>query len=341
MPTNTIKRDFSVISGSTVNKILQDNYTKVVSLVEAAYLVHGEKKTLNPDSYFLKYPEKPEARIIALPAHLGGDFNISGIKWISSFPKNINHGIPRASAVIILNDYETGYPLACLEGSIISASRTAASAVLAAQNLIKPKTADSLGVIGCGLISRYVLNFLLNTGWKISALNLFDLNDQYSEAMKNYAQERGIKEVRISSTKEELISASDLITVTTTAGEPHILDVNVFAHNPIVLHLSLRDLSPDIILASNNIVDDVNHCLKAATSLHLTEQEVGNREFVTGTIDQLVQGKLALDSQKPTIYSPFGMGILDLAVASYVYQQSILDTTTVTVPDFFYETKRI
>jgi N-[(2S)-2-amino-2-carboxyethyl]-L-glutamate dehydrogenase len=336
MLTNTIERNFSVISGAIVNKILQNNYVTVVSLVEAAYLAHREKKTLNPDSYFLKYPDKPEARIIALPAHLGGDFNISGIKWISSFPKNINHGIPRASAVIILNDYETGYPIACIEGSIISASRTAASAVLAAQNLIKAKTADSLGVIGCGLISRYVLNFLLNTGWKISALNLFDLNDQYSEAMKNYAQERGIKEVRVSSIKEELISASDLITVTTTASEPHIFDVNVFAHNPIVLHLSLRDLSPDIILASNNIVDDVDHCLKASTSLHLTEQEVGNRDFVTGTIDWLVQGKLTFDSQKPTIYSPFGMGILDLAVALYVYQQSILETKNITVPNFFY-----
>ena len=82
-------------------------------------------------------------------------------------------------------------------------------------------------------------------------------------------------------------------------------------------------------------------CLKAATSLHLTEQEVGNRDFVTGTIDQLVQGKLALDSQKPTIYSPFGMGILDLAVASYVYQQAIFEQADVTVSDFFYETKRI
>lgn len=339
MQTNIIKRSFSVISGSIVNKILQSNYAKVIDLVEAAYLAHGEKKTLNPDSYFLKYPEKAEARIIALPAHLGGDFNISGIKWIASFPKNINHGIPRASAVIILNDYETGYPIACLEGSIVSASRTAASAVLAAQNLIKSKTVKRLGIIGCGLISRYFLKFLLNTGWTISALELFDLVDEYSVAMKDYVQERGIKEVHISSTKEELISACDLITFTTTAGVPHINDVSVFSHNPIALHLSLRDLSPNIILASNNIVDDVDHCLKAATSLHLTEQEVGNREFVTGTIDKLVLGKVCLDSQKPTIYSPFGMGILDLAVASYVYQQGVLEKTTVTVPDFFYETK--
>ena len=185
MQANTVEGNFSVISGSIVNKILQSNYAKVIDLVESAYLAHGEKKTLNPDSYFLKYPDKPEARIIALPAHLGGDFKISGIKWISSFPKNIERGIPRASAVIILNDYETGYFIACLEGSIISASRTAASAVLAAQNLIEPKTVDRLGIVGCGLISRYVLNFLLNTGWKIPALNLFDLNNQYSNNTKS------------------------------------------------------------------------------------------------------------------------------------------------------------
>jgi N-[(2S)-2-amino-2-carboxyethyl]-L-glutamate dehydrogenase len=341
MQTNTIKQDFSVIPGSIINEILQSNYANVIDLVEKAYLTHGAKKTLNPDSYFLKYPEKPEARIIALPAHLGGDFNISGIKWIASFPKNIDRGIPRASAVIILNDYETGYPIACLEGSIISASRTAASAVLAAQYLIKQKTVKRLGIIGCGLISRYVLNFLLNTDWKISALNLFDLADDYSGAMKNYAQEKGIKEVRISSTKEELISSCDLIAFTTTASVPHVDDLSAFSHNPIVLHLSLRDLSPKIILKSNNIVDDVDHCLKAATSLHLTEQEVENRDFVTGTIDRLIQGKLSLDLQKPIVYSPFGMGILDLAIASYVYQEAIFEKMGVTVPDFFYETKRI
>ena len=329
------KPNFSVISGATVNKILHNSYSKVIDLVEKAYLAHGEKKTLSPDSYFLKYPDKLEARIISLPAHLGDDFNVSGIKWIASFPKNVAYGIPRASAVIILNDYETGYPFACLEGSIISASRTAASAVLAADCLIETKTVKQLGIVGCGLISRYVLDFLLNTGWEIPALALYDLVCDRSMAMKDYALEKGIKEVSILSNSDELISACDLITFTTTAGTPHITNVSAFSHNPIVLHLSLRDLSPEIVLASNNIVDDVDRCLKASTSLHLTEQKVGNRDFVTGTIDKLVQKKLSLDRQKPIVYSPFGMGILDLAVALYVYQQAVVSQMDTTVPDFF------
>ena len=74
--------------------------------------------TLNPDSYFLRYPDNPNARIIALPAHLGGEVQKSGIKWISSFPENRATNLARASAVLILNDASTGYPLGLSRGLV-------------------------------------------------------------------------------------------------------------------------------------------------------------------------------------------------------------------------------
>ncbi|MFE3782672.1 hypothetical protein ACFXPA_31350 [Amycolatopsis sp. NPDC059090] len=117
---------FAVVSGQQVNEVLAGAQCEVVSIVESAYLAHGSGATVNPPSCFLRFPDRPDSRIIALPASVGGDVSVDGIKWISSVPGNIEHGLPRASAVLILNDPATGYPYACLESSIISAARTAA-----------------------------------------------------------------------------------------------------------------------------------------------------------------------------------------------------------------------
>ena len=132
-----------------------------MELVEATYRLHGAGDSVNPPSYFLRFPDRPSARIIALPASVGGPDRVDGLKWISSFPQNVAAGVPRASAVLILNDHDTGYPFACLEASIISATRTAASAALAADWLSRGRPRPTrVGFVGAGLIARYIHTFL-------------------------------------------------------------------------------------------------------------------------------------------------------------------------------------
>ncbi|CAM5701358.1 hypothetical protein SPURM210S_00412 [Streptomyces purpurascens] len=65
---------------------------------------------------------------------------------------------------------------------------------------------------------------------------------------------------------EELIRLSDLIVFATVADRPHITEPSWFRHNPVVLHVSLRDLAPEVLLGATNVVDDIDHCLRAATS---------------------------------------------------------------------------
>jgi ornithine cyclodeaminase/alanine dehydrogenase-like protein (mu-crystallin family) len=81
---------------------------------------------------------------------------------------------------------------------------------------------------------------------------------------------------------ERLIRTSDMVVFATVAAEPHVSDPSWFGHNPLVLHVSLRDLASEILLAATNIVDDVEHCLKANTSPHLAEQLTGKRTSCTG-----------------------------------------------------------
>ena len=139
---------------------------------------------------------------------------------------------------------------------------------------------------------------------------------------------------------ESLITGSDLVVFATVAGQPHVHDLSWFAHNPVVLHVSLRDLSPEIILASTNIVDDVEHCLKADTSPHLAEQLTGNRDHVHGTLAQVMDGSVALPADRPLIFSPFGLGVLDLAVGRHIHDTVERAGDLHVVEDFFHELSR-
>ncbi|MGW5399248.1 2,3-diaminopropionate biosynthesis protein SbnB [Streptomyces sp. NPDC003952] len=333
---------FAVITGTEVHRVIGGRENEVVDVVETAYRLHGAGRTVNPDSYFLRFPDRPSARIIALPASVGGDTDVHGIKWISSFPENVAAGLPRASAVLILNDTTTGYPFACLESSIISAARTAASAALAATTLsrargVRPRR---LGFVGTGLIARYVHDYLAAAGFDFEAVGVHDLSEEHANGFRSYLRESSGTAAEVHDSAEKLIRGSDLVVFATVAGEPHVTDPEWFAHAPLVLHLSLRDLSEDVVLGAYNVVDDVDHCLKAGTSPHLAEQAVGHRDFVAGTLFDALEGTLDVPAGRPVIFSPFGLGVLDLAVARHVHDRLAASGDLAEVPGFFHDLHR-
>src|SRR5437867_9278348 len=260
--------ELSIINGKAVFDIVRAQRSECIRIVREAYLAHADGPSVNPDSYFLKFPDKPDCRIIALPAYLGKNFDVAGLKWIASYPTTVQRGFPRASAVLVLNNYETRYPLAILESSIISAARTAASDALAAHWLSgQSRRAHSLGIVGTGFIARYVYDFLVDTGWEIEEVRLHDLSPLESEKFRNTTcRLEQHRTVTVVPDVAQLVRACDLILFTTVASTPHIADPTLLEHNPLVLHISLRDLAPEILLRSQNVVDDVGHVMKANTS---------------------------------------------------------------------------
>jgi N-[(2S)-2-amino-2-carboxyethyl]-L-glutamate dehydrogenase len=326
---------FHVVPGSAVKSAIEGNRQKVFEAVEAAYRLHAAGQSVNPNSYFLRYPEDSTARIIALPAHLGGEVRKSGIKWISSFPANRASNLARASAVQILNDATTGYPLACIEASLISATRTAASAALAAEHISPQPFEGTLSVIGTGVIARSAVEWLLFRNWKFRKISLFDVDRKEAEQFATWLRDQHGLAAELHGGLEGALRDASLMIFTTTALEPYLADEKLFEHAPTVLHLSLRDISVNVILASQNIVDDVEHCLKANTSLHLAETVRGSRDFIGGTLVDVLDGKLKPDPRKARIFSPFGLGILDIAVSDFILQNTVASGTALAMPDFF------
>src|SRR5262245_65068348 len=151
--------DIAVLRGAEVRAVLAGRELDLIQAVRLAYETHGDGDSSLPYSTFLPFPGQPRDRIIALPAYLGGACRIAGVKWVSSFPDNLQLGVDRASAVLVLNSPQTGRPEAVLEGSVISAKRTAASAALAAQCLHNGGPAGRVGIIGCGLVNYEIGRF--------------------------------------------------------------------------------------------------------------------------------------------------------------------------------------
>ncbi|MCX5359962.1 2,3-diaminopropionate biosynthesis protein SbnB [Streptomyces sp. NBC_00124] len=333
---------FAVISGSQVQQALHGRESEIADLVEAVYRLHGAGDSVNPPSYFLRFPDRPTSRIIALPASLGGPLRVDGLKWISSFPENTRSGLPRASAVLILNDPDTGYPYACLESSVISATRTASSAALAADRLSSGRTRPTrVGFIGTGLIARYVHSHLIGTGWEFEETDVHDLSAKSAAGFCGYLERSGSKgRVQVHDNPESLIRSCDLLVFATIAAKPHVHDPSWFTHHPLVLHVSLRDLAPEILLASANFVDDVEHCLKADTSPHLAEQLTGKRDFIDGTLDDVLTARVTVPTDRTVVFSPFGLGVLDLAVGRFVHDEVARRGELHVIDGFFHELRR-
>ena len=314
--------DLLLLRGGEIRKLFRGREARLVETVKEAYLVHREGDVSVPNCPFLRFPDNERDRIIAKPAYLGGGFRRAGIKWIASFPRNLDQGIERASATLILNSPDTGVPVAILESSVISAARTAASAALAATALREQRGFTSVGIVGCGLINFETLRFLLELHPQAETVYLYDLDERRVRQYRDKSlQNAGTRDVRIVDRVETVFREADVVSVATTAIIPH-LDFPKGEQRPgIILHISLRDFTPEVILAADNVVDDVEHVCSNQTSLHLAMQKQGNHKFIRATLGAILAGEQpARAGTGPVIFSPFGLGILDLALAHVACQ---------------------
>jgi N-[(2S)-2-amino-2-carboxyethyl]-L-glutamate dehydrogenase len=329
--------DIVLLKGDEIVSLFKNREQEILQAVKSAYQIHAKGNSCLPHSNFLRFPNNEKDRIIALPAYLGGEVNTAGIKWIASFPGNLALNMERASAVLILNSAQTGHAQAIMESSVISAKRTAASAAIAAQQLRGEQTLTTLGLIGTGLINFETVRFLLATCPDIENVIIYDLSRERAEQFQRKCQQLS-KELKISIVGDSntVFQNSSVISFATTAGTPHISDISQCRPGTIILHISLRDLSPEIILAADNIVDDIDHVTRAQTSIHLAEQKTGSRDFIRCTIGDILNGVAPArqDENKIVIFSPFGLGVLDLALGQLAYKLAVEQNQGTTINSF-------
>jgi N-[(2S)-2-amino-2-carboxyethyl]-L-glutamate dehydrogenase len=309
------------VTDAHIDAVLSRDRSQVMRLVIEAYRLYADGQAIEETPSYLHPPHDARARIIAKPACLYGDAPIAGVKWVSSFPGNLAAGLPRASGLLVLNDMRTGLPIGSLEVAAINAHRTSASATIALNRLHgRPRGGQTIALVGTGHIGWQMACYLVHEGWTPEAWVLRDLDEGRAQAFAQRLQTLtpGAK-VRQAASAEQALSQAEIAVFTTTAGVPHVHDLALKPEQTL-LHISLRDLGVELIAQSHNYVDSAELAFSHQTSLHLAEQALGHRNYLSGEIDRVLAGGRPADG-KPVVFSPFGMAVLDLAVGQWVLNQ--------------------
>lgn len=330
---NHLNDDLIVLGSKDVEGILQNSDFKIVELVKDAYKLHSQGLSLVPQSVFLRFDEMPEARIIGLPAYLKSKTPVAGIKWVSSFPNNINAGLPRASATLILNDLDNGRAFCIMDATRINIVRTAASAYLAIE-ILSRKPTESMAIIGAGPINRQIISILSSKNDVLKNIYIYDKDLTRANRLADEIRTSELKVVACKSSREACLNTA-LVSIATSVSKPYINDISIFQPNALILNISLRDLSPQVILKSYNVVDDIEHVNREQTSIHRAYNIEGKTDFIDASISDLIGHKHGFYSpEKPIIFSPFGLGILDIAVAQYVYTQALINNQGIVISNY-------
>jgi len=287
----------------------------VIRVVEDVFISLGQNKVSMPPKSYLVVDH---GDFRAMPAAIPG---AAGMKWINVHPENAVKDLPSIMAVLIYNDQETGYPLAIMDATQITAYRTAAASAIASKYLARKKSRH-LGIIGAGHQAYTHI---------MAHLELFDLAHIKVHDRSRNAVDRLIysfHNCKIIRCSIEEAAASDIICTLTPSKSPilkeewikpgtHINAVGADAKGK-------EELEPSILNKAIVVVDDLGQASAAGEINVPVSKGLYKVDQVHATLSEIMLGKKKgrADDKKITIFDSTGIAIEDIATAKLIYEKA-------------------
>lgn len=302
------------------------NMSKVLELVEKAYNLEGQGEIMNPAKTELGIPFKggPHSDFIAMPVYIGGDVNRPGVKWAAESSLNAKKGnLPMGIDLVILSDPETVLPVAIMDGLVITAMRTSATAGVVAKYLA-PKGAKVAGCVGAGIIGRTMIMALKEALPELELIKLYDIKQ---EKAQNLSKEfKGEIEVVPVTSVEEAVTGSDVVATMTTSKDPFVKGEWIKS-GAMVIQISSNELETSVVKKANKVVVDNWEQMKGKDfSVLATMVKDGIlEEDRIWALNEVVCGKKPgrENDDEITLFSSRGMGCLDILVGDYLYKEAL------------------
>ena len=271
-------------------------------------------------------------RIIAMPAYVGEPFKAAGIKWISSYPRNIDRGIQRAHSVTVLNDFETGKPTTLMNTAVISGIRTAAVSGWIArcwQEIRKPDRVK-VGITGMGPIGRLHLAMLdALLGDAAESYKFFDLRPIDLGLLPEVAAP-----VEVVDSWQACYRDADIFVTCTVSDAPYV-DLPP-KPGALLLNVSLRDFHYQVMNhVKVMLVDDWDEVCREKTDIETMHLKGGLQRKDTFWMAEVASGKAFdnLGEADTVMFNPMGLAVYDVAVAKIFHDQAVARGIGIDLPD--------
>lgn len=297
--------------------------TDVLDAVESALLLYEKKDFHMPLRTHVDYQGNT---LLLMPAFIPGVF---GTKLVSLFPKNAEKNIPVLKGTMILNDGETGEPLALLDAASLTALRTGAVGGTGVKYL-SPDNVDTLGIVGAGVQGFHQAWFATEVR-DFKKIAVFDVDSSRTQALiQNLSARRPAVKVYAASTAEQLVKDSQVIITATTAEEPvlpnnedllkgkHVVAVGCYKPTTMELPEALYKHLECLYVDTEHAMEEAGDLVIPLENQWIKKEQV----FTLGKlIDRTKQGKVT--QQETTLFKSVGMALFDVVVSKTIYQNAI------------------
>jgi ornithine cyclodeaminase/alanine dehydrogenase-like protein (mu-crystallin family) len=300
---------------------------ETIEVVEYALRLHGQGDAVLPRKVSIFWGDDPgteelEGRVMAMPAYVGGDLDVVGLKWIPSVPDNPTRGLPRGIGLIVLSDRTTGLPLAVLDGTVVSAMRTGAVTGIAVRALANPGSRVAT-ILGAGVQARTQL-MALHSVLDLAEVRVWDIDPERARAFCEQEVREGVAMLPVESAREACLDVP-VVVAATMAPEPFV-PLSWISEGAIFVSISSLDPMLDLVAGSDVLVCDVWEHESGHASrpfARALEQGLVSRERVA----QLGEVLLGIrpgrtDPSQRVFVSPVGLAIEDVAGAVRVYRRA-------------------
>jgi alanine dehydrogenase len=302
------------------------NIEELIQALEQAHIQYSTGKAVMPVRLVVPLPQI-HGRITGMPGYLTQDKAL-GMKVVTYFQNNPKQDLPAILATIMLFSAETGKLIAVIDGSFITAIRTACASAMATKGLANPNTPVA-GILGAGVQARAHIQALCRVK-KLQRIKIYSPLGISAERVRQELESEVGVDIEVVSSAEDTVRGADLVVTVTTAKEP-VLELEwlkpgahinaVGSHRP-----DLREIDGTTLARSKVVVDsreavmaECGDILLAIKENSITENsihaEIG--EVLAGT----KPGRTSAD--EITLYKSVGIAIQDVAAAHLIYHKAL------------------